>query len=887
MKKAVIGILAHVDAGKTTLTEALLYESGTINKVGRVDNKDAFLDTYAIEKERGITVFSKQAEMDFEDLHMTLIDTPGHVDFGAEMERSLMILDYAILVVSAADGIQGHTLTLWSLLGKYNIPTFIFVNKMDRPDTDCEKIMSELHKELSDRIMDFSQNEIPYEEVSLCDDSLLDEYLSNGCLSEKSMADAVECRKLFPCFFGSALKLTGIKELISGMTALINSGKYSDTLSGRIYKISRDDKGERLTFMKLTGGRLKARDAVSGLHENGEVWGGKVNSIRIYSGSRFDTVSEVTAGTVCAVTGLADTGAGDVFGDEKNDFKPHLEPVISYGIILPEAINISEAYGELSKISEEIPELAVTMNRETGDITVKVMGQVQTEIFSQLVKERTGLDIRLGAGHIVYKETIDDEVLGIGHFEPLKHYAEVCLKLEPAERGTGMIFDNCCNDDLLAVNWQRLIMTHLEERRHKGVLIGADITDIKITLIIGKAHLKHTEGGDFRQAVYRAVRQGLMKARCRLLEPVYSFRIELPVTCVGRAMNDIQQMSGSFGQPENHGDTAILCGRAPVSGMMAYGSELMSYTHGMGKITMIPDGYDYCHNEEEVIATACYEPEADIENTADSVFCAHGAGFVVPWNSVEQYMHLDITQHDNCSEEINMNQWDFPPSGAADVKTKLDLAMGTEEVDEIIARSGGANKATKSASHRGLYGKRHKAVYPVVRNYKAPQKKVKYMLVDGYNVIFAWKELAKLAKDNIDSARGRLIDIMCDYQAAKQVELIVVFDAYRIQGHRTEVVDINNIHVVYTKEAQTADRYIEEFAHNNGERYDITVVTSDGLEQIIIRGEGCALISSREFENEVENTCRSHVENYRFSKLADDKSYIGELLESHKEDNKC
>lgn len=884
MKRAVIGILAHVDAGKTTLTEALLYESGMIDKVGRVDNKDAFLDTYAIEKERGITVFSKQAEMDFEGLHITLIDTPGHVDFGAEMERSLMILDYAVLVISGADGIQGHTLTLWSLLKKYNIPAFIFVNKMDRADTNKEKLLTRLQEELSDKITDFSRDGMPYEEISLCDDDLLDEYLGTGSLTEGSIAKAVWDRKLFPCFFGSALKLTGVDRFVTGITGLIKQRIYNDIISGKIYKISRDEKGERLTFMKLTGGTLKARDIVNGVHENGSEWSGKVNGIRIYSGSRFRSVSEVSAGTVCAVTGLGDTKAGDVFGAEENNFKPYLEPVITYGIILPESVNISSGYEALSKISEEIPELDISMNKENGEITVKVMGQVQTEILKRLVSERAGFEIALGAGSIVYKETIDNIVEGVGHFEPLKHYAEVHLKLEPGERGTGLVFDSTCSEDLLAKNWQRLIMTHLEERRHMGVLTKSPITDMKITLIAGKAHLKHTEGGDFRQAVYRAVRQGLMKAECRLLEPVYSFRMEVPAECVGRAMNDVRQMNGSFGQPENHGDISVICGYGPVSEMMTYGRELMSYTHGMGKITMVPDGYDYCHNEAEVIAAAAYEPESDIENTGDSVFCAHGAGFTVPWYQVEQYMHLEGMESTGKISERAAEAVLIAENARRDVKSRLDMAIGTEEIDEIIAKSGGANKAPKSSAHQGLYGKRRKSEYPVLRNYNAAPQKERYMLVDGYNVIFAWSELNELAKDNIDSARGRLIDIMCSYQAAKQVELIVVFDAYRIQGHMTEILDINNIHVVYTKEAQTADRYIEEFAHDNSARYDITVVTSDGLEQIIIRGEGCGLISSREFQEEVRNVCHRHIENYRMSQSGNDKSYIGQLFEAVKED---
>lgn len=869
MKKIVMGILAHVDAGKTTLTEALLYKSGAIDRPGRVDNKDAFLDNYDIERARGITVFSKQAVIHYGDVEYTLIDTPGHVDFGAEMERSLMILDYAVLVIDGSRGVQSHTATLWRLLENYRIPTFVFVNKMDRNDTDRKAVLDGMAAELSDRIIDFTDG-IPYEDVSLCDDSLFDEFMTHETIVSENIAKAVSRRLIFPCFMGSALKLDGIDNLMQCMSKLVIRPEYPDEFSGLVYKIAYGQRGERLTYIKITGGRLRVRDVIRGKHADGTSWEAKVNEIRVYNGGRYNSISEAEPGMVCAVGGLTESDTGDVFGQEQAVFEANLVPVITYKMILPEGADAREVYPEIARIGQANPELEVRFNNDSREINVKVMGPVQAEILINLVKERTGLEVSLGRGHIVYKETIDDTVMGSGHFEPLRHYAEVHLRLEPGARGSGMVFDTECSEEVLARNWQRLILTHLAERRHKGVLTRAAITDIKITLVSGRAHIKHTEGGDFRQAVYRAVRQGLMKAKSRLLEPYYRFRMELPNECVGRAMTDVMQMSGMAEPVENDGAITVLCGRAPVSGLMEYASVLMSYTHGKGKIEFVLDGYDYCHNESEVIEASGYDPESDTVNTADSVFCAHGAGYVVPWYEADAHMHVQ-------DEETDFDIV-IPDTYRPDVRGQIDLSIGTEEIDDIIAKSGGSNSAPKSSSHRGLYGKRTHTSSPVTRTYKGSAVRKPYLLVDGYNVIFAWKELNELAAQNIDSARDRLMDIMCNYKAAVSADVIVVFDAYRIKGHDTEHLDVNNIHVVYTREAQTADRYIEEFAHENGARYDITVVTSDGLEQIIIRGEGCRLISSREFEKEVKRVCDEHLRSYSDGSRESNRTYLGEWL---------
>lgn len=868
-----MGILAHVDAGKTTLTEALLYKSGVIEKPGRVDNGDAFLDTFDVEKERGITVFAKQAELEWEDLSVTLVDTPGHVDFSAETERALSILDYAVLVINAADGVQSHTRTIWRMLSEYNIPVFIFVNKMDREYADRSEIAKELQNELDGGCLDFNFDRPKlYEELSLCDEELLDEYLDTGKISESSLAKAVEFRKVFPCVYGSALKLDGVDAFMRLIALCVREPRYPADFGARVFKITRD-KGERLTFMKITGGSLKVRGQLTGTNKSGEQWSDKVNSIRIYSGGRYKTVEEASAGMVCAVAGLGETFAGEGLGFESETLKHLLEPVVSYGIILPEGCNEQEIYDGLKAIGEENPELGISRGAG-GGITARVMGEVQTEILKRLAKERLGTDIELGKGKIVYKETVTDTVYGVGHFEPLRHYAEVHLIIEPGEPGSGVTAASDCAEDDLDRSWQRLILTHIAEKAHRGVLTGSELTDVKITLAAGKAHLKHTEGGDFRQAVYRAIRQGLMQAKSRLLEPVYAFRLCVPAENTGRALNDIQRMGGSFDAPVSEAGTVLITGNAPVSEMYEYQKAVAEYSHGMGSLALSFAGYEPCHNEAEVIEASAYDAEADMENTADSVFCAHGAGFVVPWNEVENYMHLPKRACAHESVDAVLQE------SGADMLSRLDAAMGVEEIDDIIAKLGGANRGAKSSQHRGLYGRRFKGETPEVRTFKPKPRRDKYILVDGYNVIFAWEELSNLAKSSIDGARGRLLDIMCGYQAAAGAELIVVFDAYRVKGHDTEFLDYHNIHVVYTKEAQTADSYIERFAHENVARYDITVVTSDGLEQIIIRGEGCALISSREFENTVREACDRLVREYGERQGAKDsgKNYLGEYL---------
>lgn len=868
MKKSVIGILAHVDAGKTTLSEALLYESGAIRKAGRVDDKDTFLDNFDIEKERGITVFSKQAKLKLKDLDITLIDTPGHADFSAEMERTLQVLDYAILVISGAEGVQGHTRTLWRLLRRYDIPAFIFVNKMDRQTADRKKLINEIKNTLSGACVSFDPEDsgIRDEEISLCDEELLEKYIDSGSLTDDEISQAIADRKIFPCFFGSALKASGISEFSEALSGYVLEREYPEKFGARVFKIMRDG-NERLTFLKITGGSLKVKEML------GEE---KVNGIRIYSGPGYSVTGEVHAGDVCAVTGPEKTFAGQIFGMEKEKVTPELMPVMTYSVILPDGVDVREIYRDFLRLCEEVPELCAEWNENDRSINVKVMGQVQTEVLRRMVKDRLGIDISFGDGSIVYKETISDAVLGVGHYEPLRHYAEVHLLIEPSERGSGIVTDTACSEDILDKNWQRLIMTHLSEKKHRGVLTGSELTDVRITLVNGRAHIKHTEGGDFRQAVYRAVRQGLMQAHSILLEPYYRFIIELPSECAGRALTDIQRMCGTAQIESTDGNASVITGRAPVSEVNDYGRNVAEYTHGKGHISFDPDGYDICHNSDDVIDRIKYEPQSDMENTADSVFCANGAGYAVPWYEVFDHMHLENDLEISGKNENNgISRQGLRP----DIRERLDIALGVEEVDRIVDMAGGANKAARSSMHQGMYKKFRKPSETVTKTFKAPKQREKYLLVDGYNVIFAWDELSRLAAENIDSARGKLLDIMCCYQAAVSMNLIVVFDAYRVKNHETEITDYHNIHVVYTKEAETADRYIEKFAHRNGALYDITVVTSDGMEQVIIRGEGCKLVSSREFEAMVLKTCQEHVELYGSSENG--KVYISDVLDKN------
>lgn len=867
MKRLVIGILAHVDAGKTTLSEGLLYESGSIRNMGRVDNKDAFLDTHEIERNRGITIFSKQAVFKFQDMEVTLLDTPGHVDFSAEMERTLQVLDYAVLVISGADGVQGHTQTLWRLLEKYKIPVFLFINKMDQAGTDKEQLLTELKKRLSEGCVDFSREcgEEFYEDIAVCDEGLLNSYLDNGMISSEEIAEKTAERKVFPCYFGSALKADGVRGFLQGMAVYTRPMVYPREFGAKVFKISRDEQGSRLTHLKVTGGVLKVRSALV-LEPKEE----KVNQIRIYSGEKYQTADEAQAGTVCAVTGLAGTRPGDGFGIEDTGYEPALEPVLTYQIILPEGISPSVMLPKLRQLQEEEPELHILWNEELQEIQVQIMGEVQLEILKSLIAERFDVEVQFGAGNIVYKETIRNIVEGVGHFEPLRHYAEVHLLMEPLEPGSGLQFDTQCSEDMLDKNWQRLILTHLQEKAHPGVLTGSAVTDMKITLAAGRAHLKHTEGGDFRQATYRAVRQGLKQAESVLLEPYYGFRLEVPRQMVGRAMSDIERMSGNFETPQTEGELSVLTGSAPVSEMGGYQKEVAAYTKGRGRLFCALKGYGPCHNAEKVIKETGYDSERDTENPTGSVFCAHGAGFTVSWDKVRDYMHVDSqlrtgeqetaevdTVHSSCTEE----EW-----------------IDTEEVDRILEQTYFANRKKKSGWSR-------KKLERTAEDYKssaaraAVKKKTgeKYLLVDGYNIIFAWEELRELAEANIDAARDKLLDIMSNYQGIKKCRLIVVFDAYRVAGHDTEILDCHNIHVVYTKEAETADQYIEKFAHEHGRKYDVTVATSDGLEQIIIRGQGCALLSARELLAEVNLASQTLREEF-LEKQKTDRSYLLDSL---------
>ncbi|MBO5113445.1 MAG: TetM/TetW/TetO/TetS family tetracycline resistance ribosomal protection protein [Lachnospiraceae bacterium] len=870
MKQLTLGILAHVDAGKTTLSEAMLYLSGAIRKAGRVDNRDAFLDTYELERERGITIFSKQAVFAYDDLKITLLDTPGHVDFSAEMERTLQVLDAAVLVIGASDGVQGHTVTLWKLLKRYQVPVFLFVNKMDQQGTDQDVLMRELCDRLGGGLTNFSEENknTLLEELAMCDEELLNCFLEKGDISEELIRKAIAQRKVFPCFFGSALKLFGVRELMEGIVRYMPISEYPKEFGARVFKITRDNQGNRLTHMKITGGCLKARDVLKTE---------KVNQIRIYSGEKFDAVNEACAGQVCAVTGLLHTFPGQGFGLEKTVDRHMLEPVLSYCIYLPEGCDPAAFLPKLMQLQEEDPTLQVVWDEELKEIHAKVMGEVQIEILKHMIRERFGIEVSFGTGRIVYKETIADRVEGVGHFEPLRHYAEVHLLLEPAEPGSGLLFAADCSEDILARNWQRLILTHLEEKEHRGVLTGSPITDMKITLVSGRAHLKHTEGGDFRQATYRAVRQGLMEASGVLLEPVYEFRLEIPEEMIGRAMTDMEKLHGSFTLKERAGGVAVLTGTAPVVTIQDYQKEVTAYTRGHGRLSLSLKGYVPCHNAEEVIAKRHYDPESDLKNPTGSVFCAHGAGFVVPWNQVKDYMHLEscFAGDRECVMQTAFEE-ELERRKQAAVKRQEntgergEMFIGTDEIDAIIGRTARSNSRSEFSGKREGWQREKKAggntaKASETRIYKGQPKKEKYLLVDGYNVIFAWEDLKELAGVNLDGARGKLLDILCNYQAIKGYHLMAVFDAYKLKGHGEEIMDYHNIQVVYTKEAETADRFIEKFAHENAGKYNVTVVTSDGLEQIIIVGAGCQLVSSREFRTEVELASKQVLEDYQRS----------------------
>lgn len=848
MKKAVIGILAHVDAGKTTLSEAMLYKCGSIRSLGRVDNKDAFFDTYTLERERGITIFSKQARIKTGELSITLLDTPGHVDFSSEMERTLQVLDYAILVINGADGVQGHTLTLWSLLRKYKIPVFLFVNKMDQNGTDQQKLLAELQSRLNENCVDFSEKEENfYEQAAMTEETALEEFLENGNLTDETLIELIFKRKIFPCFFGSALKLNGVEEFLLGLEKYTKEPERQKEFGAKVFKITRDEQGNRLTFMKITGGSLKVK-TILGDEE-------KVNQIRIYSGEKYEVVGEVQAGDVCAVTGPLHTFPGQGIGAEQASRMPILEPVLTCKIELPEGCDAAVMLPKLRMLEEEDPMLHILWNESLQEIQAQIMGEIQIEILKSMILNRFGVEVEFGAGNIVYKETIKNCVEGVGHFEPLKHYAEVHLLLEPAEAGSGLIFSTNCSEDMLAKNWQRLILTHLEEKEHKGVLTGAAITDMKITLVAGRAHQKHTEGGDFRQATYRALRQGLKEAESVLLEPYYEIRLEVPEAVIGRAMTDLEKRAGTFEMAGNKDGIAVLTGTAPAATMQDYQTEVSAYTKGQGRLFMTLKGYFPCHNAEEVIEKTDYDSERDLENPTGSVFCAHGAGFVVEWDKVKEYMHVDSGLDFAGQDIFSAEEFSLWENGRTNTgKESAEMTIGTDEIDRILERTFHANTKDKTNGKARTPWKKKAAYIPAKTTEWKPrtvEKKEQYLLVDGYNVIFAWKELSELAKVNIDSARGQLLDTLCDYQAMKGCQLIVVFDAYRVKGHAEEIVDYHNIHVVYTKEAETADQYIEKFAHENGRKYQVTVATSDGLEQIIIRGQGCLLLSARELKEEV------------------------------------
>lgn len=844
MGKIVVGILAHVDAGKTTLSEGMLYTAGAIRTMGRVDNRDAFLDTYALERERGITIFSKQAVFPLGTTQVTLLDTPGHVDFSPEMERTLQVLDYAILVISGADGVQGHTRTLWNLLRRYEIPTFVFVNKMDQKGTDAEVLLQELKNVLEEGCVDFSTKRDAhfYEEAAVCSEDALEEFLETGRLKKETLQELFLERQLFPCFFGSALRLEGVKEFVEQMQELIKVPAYPETFGAKVFKIARDEAGNRLTYLKITGGSLKVKAVIEGQ---------KVNQIRIYSGEKYEAVNEVEAGSICAVTGLSDTYPGEGLGAEQGTYLPVLEPVLNYQVIPTEGDDPILLLPKLRELEEEEPQLHIVWEEALQEIHVQLMGEVQLEVLKTLIYERFGVEVEFGQGNILYKETIQNTVEGVGHFEPLRHYAEVHLLLEPGEPGSGVQCMSVCSEDLLDRNWQRLILTHLMETEHRGVLTGAPITDIRITLVSGKAHLKHTEGGDFRQAVYRAVRQGLKQAESVLLEPYYEYRLELPSENVGRAMTDIERIHGTFGLPQTEADRTILTGMAPVSTMRDYQKEVHAYTRGNGTLQCTLKGYAPCHNTEEVLVATGYDSERDTLHPTGSVFCAHGAGFLVPWYEVKEYMHLPSIMQEKPSDSSEEKQTAYR------VSKETDAWIDTEEVDRIIAQSVGANKKQKT-----LPKKKVPEYYKSTSKPKKQEVREEYLLVDGYNVIFAWEDLKDLAQVSIDGARGKLLDVLCDYQGMKKCNLIVVFDAYRVQGHKTEISTYHNIHVVFTKEAETADQYIEKFAHENGKKYNVTVATSDGLEQIIIRGQGCRLLSARELKDEIERTKKTLFEEH-------------------------
>ena len=905
MKKLVIGILAHVDAGKTTLSEELLYLCGEIRKIGRVDHGDAFLDTYELEKERGITIFSKQALLKTENMEVTLLDTPGHVDFSAEMERTLQVLDYAILVINGMDGVQSHTMTLWRLLERYQIPTFLFVNKMDQQGTDHDTLLNDLKQHLHENCVDFGRTQDTdygmyeltpeqLENIAVCEEELLETYLETGIVEDRDIARLIVQRKIFPCYFGSALKEKGVKDFWNGVQKYTTEPKRPTEFGAKVFKIARDEQGNRLTYMKITGGSLKVKTLLSST-SNGQIlpgrkaeeaaWEEKADQIRLYSGAKYELTPEAEAGTVCAVTGLTRTYPGEGLGIERESELPVLEPVLNYQIILPDDCDPHQMLQKLRQLEEEEPQLHILWDSQLAEIHAQLMGEVQIEILKKMIWDRFHVAVEFGAGSIVYKETVAEPVEGVGHFEPLRHYAEVHLLIEPGEPGSGCQFFTACSEDVLARNWQRLILTHLEEKEHIGVLTGSPLTDVQITILTGRAHAKHTEGGDFRQATYRAVRQGLRKARNILLEPYYEFRLEVPAEMIGRAMADVQKMQGTFDAPEVEGETAILKGTAAVAQMRDYQKEVVSYTHGTGKLFCSLKGYAPCKNQDEVIQNIGYDPEADLENPTGSVFCAHGAGFVVSWDQVEAYMHL---QSGVDMDELDSESWYEDVDSAQNPGTAVDNAnisrnisgkngkfsySGSyeeeEELQAIFERTFGPMKRDRTAFQKKTV---HSST-PATRYRAGKPRQEEYLLVDGYNIIFSWEELNELAKENIHAACDKLMDILSNYQGYRKCTLILVFDAYKVEGHVEEIIPYHNIYVVYTKEAETADQYIEKTVHRIGRQYQVTVATSDGLEQVIIMGQGAHRISAQGLKKEIEDTEKTAREEWH-QRRQSSKTYL-------------
>lgn len=822
MKKIIAGILAHVDAGKTTLAEAMLYRTGKLRKIGRVDHGDTALDTHALERERGITIFASQAVFSTDKMEVTLLDTPGHVDFSSETERTLGVLDYAILVISGLDGVQSHTLTLWKLLRLYGVPTFVFVTKMDFARKSREEIIENLNSELDGDFVDFGDEAAMSEGLALCSESMMEKYLGGETIDEREIAEAIKLRQVFPCFFGSGLKLDGIDEFIDALEKYTIQPEYSEAFGAKVFKISHDPQGVRLTHIKVTGGSIKVREMIGDE---------KISGIRIYSGAKFTTADEGKSGEICALTGLDKTHNGQGLGFEAAGERPMLEPVMNYRVVLPDGCDADTILPKLRELEEEDPQLHVTWNSHLKEIHVGLMGDVQAEILKSIVAERFGVKIDIDSGRVMYKETIENKVEGIGHYEPLRHYAEVHLIMEPLPRGSGLVFRTDCSEDTLDRNWQRLILMHLGEKQHLGVLTGSPITDMRITLAAGRAHIKHTEGGDFRQATYRAVRQGLMQAKSKLLEPYFSFRLEVPSEQIGRAINDIRMKSGSFDSPEESGGISVLRGRAPVTELNGYASEVAAYTGGRGRLYCESAGYDDCHNAEKVIAELAYDPEADLENTPDSVFCAHGGGFGVKWNKVGEYMHLE-----SCLEKEKPYT---PPVN------RRNLHIDDKELEAIMEREFGKPKYE-------LYRPTAKKNDGNQTDFEMTERK-SYVLVDGYNVIFAWDELKSLADTDLGAARERLMEILCNYSAYTKNNVVLVFDAYKVPGSTGERFDFHNVHVVYTKERELGDVYIEKLISEIGKNDRVRVVTSDNLIQLSAVRFGVLRMSAAEFEREVDS----------------------------------